>query len=386
MAARATLAQRVAGIAQIAITGALGGVAFAFVWFLAPAVLADPGYEIEDRHRVTFLSDSTYATRVSNAMNSVHNLEIIRALPGVRSVTLSHLIPSMRDELLTMQIADPTNPSEEVTIGYYDIDSEFADVLGLRLLYGRPPSGNERCTALVNQSFARRFFERDNAVGEILDIGFCEGNSRTEIVGVIEDLSFGHPAASVEPILLKNAPIGGTMIQGVIDSPLPSGELTQQLISLYESGELDFRPNGIRPLGDIRREAIAPDMARGVLTVVTAILAVVMAAFGLFGTQHYLIRAGRREYAIRASLGAGPKALGRLVLKRAFMLGLPGLVIGSLLAFISVAWLRDEFLSRGDIASRRNHCCRIRLNSAPALSNSGARTTGATHIPSTLVA
>ena len=44
--------------------------------------------------------------------------------------------------------------------------------------------------------------------------------------------------------------------------------------------------------------------------------------------------AGRREYAIRASLGAGPKALGRLVLGRGLLLSLPGLVVGTFLLFL----------------------------------------------------
>ena len=46
------------------------------------------------------------------------------------------------------------------------------------------------------------------------------------------------------------------------------------------------------------------------------------------------------------SIGAGPKALGRLVILRGLTLGLPGLALGALLAFITVAWLRDDFVSR----------------------------------------
>jgi hypothetical protein len=67
---------------------------------------------------------------------------------------------------------------------------------------------------------------------------------------------------------------------------------------------------------------------------------------GFYGTQRYLVVAGRREYAIRASLAAGPDALGRLVLKRGFFLGMPGLIVGGLLSFVFVAWLRDGLVSR----------------------------------------
>jgi ABC-type antimicrobial peptide transport system permease subunit len=81
------------------------------------------------------------------------------------------------------------------------------------------------------------------------------------------------------------------------------------------------------------------------LTAATALIVVLLAAFGSYGTQRYLVQAGRREYAILAALGAGPRALGRLVLARSLRLGLPGMVLGGLLAFSTVAWMRDEYVS-----------------------------------------
>ena len=73
-------------------------------------------------------------------------------------------------------------------------------------------------------------------------------------------------------------------------------------------------------------------------------LVVVLAAFGFFEMQRYLVTAGQREYAIRSALGAGPRSLGRLVISRGAELGLPGLICGIVLAFLVVAWLRDGFL------------------------------------------
>jgi len=76
------------------------------------------------------------------------------------------------------------------------------------------------------------------------------------------------------------------------------------------------------------------------------VLVGLLAAFGFYGVQRYLVMAGRREYAIRAALGAGPRSLGRLVLRQGLLLGVPGLVLGVPLAFIAVAWLRGDYISR----------------------------------------
>jgi hypothetical protein len=163
---------------------------------------------------------------------------------------------------------------------------------------------------------------------------------------VLEDLSFVHPAAEIIPILFLAQPPSPFGMRGVIESRLPAAELQQQLQRLIDAGELELGTPTIRPLEDLRATLLAPDLARSLLTIGTASLVVLLAAFGFYGTQRYLVTAGRREYAIRASLGAGPRALGRLVFRRGLMLSLPGLVVGALLAFIVVAWLRDGFITR----------------------------------------
>jgi ABC-type antimicrobial peptide transport system permease subunit len=84
-------------------------------------------------------------------------------------------------------------------------------------------------------------------------------------------------------------------------------------------------------------------------------LVVFLAAIGFYGTQRYLVTAGRREYAIRSALGAGPRSLGRLVIARGMRLGLPGLIFGIILAFLVVACFSvDECPSRGP---RRRCAC-----------------------------
>lgn len=337
-AARATPAQRIAGNLQIAVAGTLGGAALAFIWFLGSMTFGDPGYEFEDRQVVGLVGAPLPLVEL------VRQREILEALPGVQAVTLSSIFPSGGGALGT-RLRDPADPSRDIAIGYGPIDGKFVDVLGLRLLYGRVPADGETGTALVNQTLARLVFGQDNVVGEFLEVD-GEPGPRTEIVGVLQDLSFAHPTADVIPILFTVLPQRG-FIRIVAESTLPAAELMQQLTGLYESGELELgQPNLVRPLGDFRRADLSEDTARGLLTIATATLVVLLAVFGFYGMQRYLVGAGRREYAIRASIGAGPRALGRLVLGRGLTIALPGLVSGALLAFILVAWLRDDYLSR----------------------------------------
>jgi ABC-type antimicrobial peptide transport system permease subunit len=247
--------------------------------------------------------------------------------------------------MTTQQIQDPANPAQTIVIGRVNIDPQFVDVLDLRLRYGRSTGENETGAALVNEALAQSFFGRDNVVGEKLEIRTNAGET-AEIVGVLEDLSFVHPAADVGPVAFLNAPANSFNVRGVIESALTTTELQSLLQALIDSGELDLgRPN-VTPLRTLRRNLLAADTARSLLTIGTASLVVLLATIGFYGTQTFLVTAGRREYAVRAALGAGPRSLRRLVFTRGLGMGLPGLVAGTLLAFIVVAWLRDDYVSR----------------------------------------
>jgi putative ABC transport system permease protein len=347
--ARATLAQQIAGTVQIAVAATFSGAAIAFIWFLIPLLFGDPGYDVENRHIAVLFSDSFFDRspgRAAAEITAANQREVIEALPGVVAATFGDSIPGGQvGGLLKRPVRDPVDSSREIPVGYVQIDAQFVEVLGLQLLYGRAPDEGEIGVSLANEALARLVFGRDDAVGETVEIqGLAQGN--TEIVGVLEDVPFGHPAAGVEPALFRNLPSRAFVLRGVIESPLSSGALQQELLRLYESGALELRPNSVIPLADIRESMIAPDRARGLLTISTASLAILMAIFGFYGMQRYLVSAGRREYAIRASLGAGPKALRQLVVTRGLLLGLAGLALGTLLAFLLVAWLRDAFLSR----------------------------------------
>jgi predicted permease len=352
VSARATVSQRLAGTLQIAIAGTLGGAAVAFAWYLGTLMLGYPGYRLENRytaqHTVDFESISSSADfrRVLElvSVELVRRREAIEAIPGVTAVAFGQPVPGMGRTGYT-EVADPLDPTRRIRLNVGSIDSQFVAVLGLRLLYGRAPLATDSNVVLVNQALAQRYFGRDNVVGESLRVGGFAGGA-SEIIGVLEDLSFGHPSAEVEPYVFVMQGRQNLSSMAVIETSMTAARLQQELERIAVGGEVDFRVLNVQPLALMRSVILAPDRARGLLTIGTATLVVLLAAFGFYGTQRYLVTAGRREYAIRASLGAGPKALGRLVFRRGLMLSLPGLVLGALLAFIVVGWLRDDFVSR----------------------------------------
>jgi hypothetical protein len=268
----------------------------------------------------------------------------MEAIPGVTAVSYGTPVPGLNNRSST-QIPDPADPSSRIQLRTGSIDTRYVEVLGLTLLSGRVMDEGESEAVLVNQAFAQQYFGRDDVVGERAPIAQSARQASPEIVGVLRDLSFEHPNADVEPIVFRLATSALSTI-AIVATSMTSAALQQELQRIAGTGDVEITVGSVRPLSQLRDATIAPDHARSWLTIGAATLVVLLAALGFYGTQRYLVTAGRREYAIRASLGAGPRSLGRLVLHRGLILGLPGLVVGTLLAFIAVAWLRDGFVSR----------------------------------------
>jgi predicted permease len=346
--ARAGVAQRIAGTVQIAIAGMLGGAAVAFAWYLGVLVFGYPGFETRDLHVLRYSIDAQpyflpdRPNFESYYVDQSRRREAIASLPGVTGVSLSSTVPGLTTGYYTAYFSSPIDPTSQISSRMVVIDDNYVNLLGLKLVYGRAPDATEPAGVLVNQSLARQLWGHEDVVGE----PFPAFGTTGTVVGVLEDLSFRHPMDQPNAIAFANA-TQQILNRGValVQSELSQAELREQLTELVDSGALEVTIDEVTRLGSLRKLMIAEDRARGLLVIAAGALVVLMAAFGYYGTQRYLVTAGRREYAIRASLGATPARLGRLVAWRGLTMSVPGLIVGGLLAYITVAWVRDEYLA-----------------------------------------
>jgi ABC-type antimicrobial peptide transport system permease subunit len=344
---RASLAQRLAGTTQIAAAATLGAAAIAFIWYLGALILGHPGYELDNRYLISFGRMSSGESDIEDPLQrsiveTARRHDAIESIAGVTAVGFGEPVPG-DDTSRVVRLPDPTDSSRTIDVHEGLLEPAFIEVLGIKLLYGRVADAYEPGVVLVNQTLARLLWGHDDVVGERVPGSSNWSRDGAEIVGVLQDLSFGHPAADPVPFVFTPAPLASRY--AVVETQLTAAGFQQAFERIVSEGVMDTVFT-TQPLAALRSELIAPDRARGLLTIATAVLVVLLAAFGYYGTQRFLVMAGRREYAIRASLGAGPTALGRLVVMRSLSMSTPGLAIGALLAFLTVAWLRSGYLSR----------------------------------------
>jgi putative ABC transport system permease protein len=274
-------------------------------------------------------------------------------VPGITAVSLAmaapgFVSPNAGDGM--RMVENPGNPEAAIGVRIVPADSHFVDMLGMKILHGRNLIEDDPGGALVNQSFAREFFGREDVVGESMPVPVSEAAARyvrdlpTRIVGVVGDVPFANPLAGAGPMIHSSArsTAGGFLL---LESTLPLSAIQEQIREIAKQFDLVFVGNTL-PLARARYDMLAPDRARGLLIISAATIVLLLAGFGFYGTQRYLVLAGRREYAIRSAVGATPAALGRLVLQRGLRLAIPGALLALPLGVIMVAWLRDYYIPR----------------------------------------
>jgi putative ABC transport system permease protein len=351
--------QRVFAAAQVALATTVGAAAVAFLWHLTAMSHADRGFDPTNVHvlrlearpplrRADLNPSGMAALTTAAAAERQHRREVLGSLPGVEAVTFGAAVPGASGMTMLMQAVAPEDPTATVRFDELSVDPDYFDVLGIRPRHGRMFTADERDRVVVNETLARRLWGRTDVTGELIPLKMPPQATppRHEIVGVIPDISFMEPNATVPPMAfhLLSGPPNFELI--VIKSAASSAELKRMIEQRVLAGELDLRIQTLEPLTEAWSRQLAPDRARSLLTGVATVVVLLLTATGYYGTQHYLVAARRRDYAILAALGAAPRTIYRLVLWRGVRYGLPGLVFGVPLAFALVTRLRDGFVTR----------------------------------------
>src|SRR5439155_21845362 len=265
-------------------------------------------------------------------------LQRLRAIPGVDAAALSTRVPFSlnynRWEVWVPGAHRPGGHGENVEVT--TVSPEYFTTIGVPIVQGRSFSGDERpntpLVAVVNETFARHFWGGSEAVGRTFRSRSSEGPV-FQMIGV----AAGHKVR--------------TLTEG--PTPLLHVALTQRPNS-YSSLIARTRGDASALLRDMRRELLAlepnlvfvenqtmaaevgatlfPVRAGAWLVTGVGVMAMLLAAIGLYGVIAYSVARRTREIGIRMALGARPATVLRLVMQQGLVVAVAGLAIGSLVA------------------------------------------------------
>ena len=264
----------------------------------------------------------------------------VQALPGVQSASFSMFTFNQgewSDSLLVQGV--PRTPENGEDVLYNVIGEQFLPTLGIPLLAGRNFNAQDTATsphvAIVNETLARRFFPSESALGHRFCL--CDGNPAhgpagpfdVEIVGIVRDAHYEslgehkHMAAYF-PYAQRIQYFGNFSVRytGSAAALIPA---VRHAIAQVNP---DIAIAQVGTLSDQVHDSIATQRLIGILSAFFAVLAVFLAAIGIYGLMNLTVSRRTNEIGIRLALGAQTRSLIWLVLRESLMLLALGLAVG----------------------------------------------------------
>nr|NIN70583.1 hypothetical protein [Gemmatimonadota bacterium]NIO30443.1 hypothetical protein [Gemmatimonadota bacterium] len=209
---------------------------------------------------------------------------------------------------------------------HHAVSPGFFGAYGLELVGGRDFTAADRLgsmpVAIVNRTFATEHFERGDPLGRRVQTGGPHGPWYT-VIGVVEDIkgmtlgSAGRTPPALYLSLLQQPPRACDLSVRVEGDPLLAGAAVKDVLS-----EMDGPAEtvGVASAESRLERHIAPLRWLGLLFGVTGGLATLLAVHGLYSVMRYNVLLRRREIGIRLAVGATPRAVLGMVLRRSFLL------------------------------------------------------------------
>ena len=331
--------RRALTVVQVALSLVLVAGAVLFARSLANILTVDMGFRDENVLTATamFQQLKLPPERVQPFKDEL--LERVRAIPGVESAALTHIVP-LRDWGGGKTWIDGA-PREPSGTSLSRIGPEYFKTLQIPLINGRDFDARDRVgsplVAIVNQAFARKFLKGENPVGRRLWIEAAPGSPDTlyEIVGLVGDTKYEDLREDFPPIVYYAAAQdegSGAGAQFLIRSRVSQGEtvaaVKRVLNEINPAITVNFE--GLKPMID---STILRERLIATLSGFFGLLALLLACIGVYGILSYGVASRTTELGIRMALGAQRTDVFWLILREALWLVIIGVVVGLPLIF-----------------------------------------------------
>ena len=326
-------------VAQVALSLALLVSSGLFLRTLRNIAHADPGFEQD--HVLT----ASVGLNISGYPNDQRRLirdkilQRVEALPGVTVASLTDWVPltlSRKTEDAYPEGYVP-RPHESLEVGRADVSPRYFETMGIPILEGRGFTQDDNENAprvlIVDQTAANRYWPGQDPIGKRLSLPTMSSKLFT-VVGVVKNSK--HLMVSERP---------GPMIY-MSYYQLPGPELIVQMKTIGNpADQLQAAERAIQevdsrlPVYDLRTMRENTAMASTFVVMqstfagIFAVIALVLAATGIYGVMAYRTELRRHEIGIRVALGASRTDVMRLVLLQGMRLTAIGLVLGLALSF-----------------------------------------------------
>ena len=286
------------------------------------------------------------------------------ALPGVQGVGLalySTLEGNNWSEGIRVEGQPEPGPNEHNVASWDRVNPMFFETVGQPVIRGRgftdADTATSQLVAVVNQAFVKKFFPREDPIGRHFGVFDRKYASAFEIVGIVANAKYNNPREEYRPMyfrpLTQQLTVTGpnfVMAEGrslyINSVTLKFATRPENVDAMVRHTLADIDPNltveDLQSLDEQVSFNFNQERLIARLTMLFGLLALVLAAVGLYGITSYSVARRTSEIGLRMALGADRGKVVRLVLRGAFaQVGL-GLALGIPLTLVGAHFVSDQ--------------------------------------------
>jgi predicted permease len=229
----------------------------------------------------------------------------------------------------------PLSARASRTANYVSISPDYFRVAGIPLLAGRVFNQHDVSSAprvsIISEAMARLYFPNQDPLGKQITFGFSPGSGEAmrEIVGIVgnvRDVALGQNPGAMMYVPYAQAPFWGANL--VVKSTLSTSSVAAAIRREVQKIDKDLPVTDVAKMPDLIDASVAQPRFRMFLLGLFAVMALVLAATGIFGVVAYSVSRRTNEIGIRVALGASRNAILRMVFGETLVLTCAGLALG----------------------------------------------------------
>jgi len=282
-------------------------------------------------------------------------LASLQSTPGVRGAAVSSGIPfgagNYTKHPMITKSPSALPPGTAVPIDWRIVSPGYFGVMGIPLLQGRDFTDADGPTAppvmIVSQATAKKFFGDANPLGRTLT---ATANLKTDItiVGVVGDVRSTSLNQESPALYYPSA----ARVAGLMDVVVRAHAAPEALLPTIRQKVRELDPQlalaNVRTLDEWVSTSAAQPRLNGILLGVFSVVALAIAAIGIYGVLAYAVTQRTREIGIRMALGAEPSAVMRMIVSEGMTVGAAGIAAG-LVGALALARALDALVYGVDV-------------------------------------